>query len=97
VTCADSGQQALKLLETELPDVLVSDIGMPYMDGYALIRHVRKLPTQTGSNMPALALTAYARTEDEQRALEAGFQMHLAKPVDPVVLAAAVAKLARAR
>ena len=95
VTSTESGQQALKILETELPDVLVSDIGMPYMDGYSLMRNVRKLPTKTSSVMPALALTAYARTEDEQRALEAGFQMHLAKPVDPVALAAAVGKLVR--
>jgi PAS domain S-box-containing protein len=97
VTSTDSGLQALKVFESELPDVLVSDIGMPYMDGYSLIRNVRKLPASIGTAMPALALTAYARTEDEQRALEAGFQMHLAKPVDPLALAAAVAKLARSR
>jgi signal transduction histidine kinase/CheY-like chemotaxis protein len=97
VTSTDSGLQALKVFESELPDVLVSDIGMPYMDGYSLIRNVRKLPASIGTAMPALALTAYARTEDEQRALEAGFQMHLAKPVDPLALAVAVAKLARSR
>jgi PAS domain S-box-containing protein len=95
VTSADSGHRALKALETERPDVLVSDIGMPYMDGYSLIRHVRNLPAPSAKLVPALALTAYARSEDERRALDAGFQMHLAKPVDPVALAAAIGKLAR--
>jgi PAS domain S-box-containing protein len=95
VTSTDSGQRALKALEAEPPDVLVSDIGMPSMDGYSLIRHVRNLPLEGAKLVPALALTAYARSEDEQRALEAGFQMHLAKPVDPIALAAAIGKLAR--
>jgi PAS domain S-box-containing protein len=97
VTSAESGLTALKALETELPDVLVSDIGMPYMDGYSLLRNVRKHSSNDSPTIPALALTAYARTEDEQRALEAGFQMHLAKPVDPIALAAAVGKLVRTR
>jgi signal transduction histidine kinase/ActR/RegA family two-component response regulator len=95
VTSANSGHRALQVLETELPDVLVSDIGMPHMDGYSLIRHVRNLPAASAKLVPALALTAYARSEDERLALEAGFQMHLAKPVDPVALAAAIGRLAR--
>lgn len=97
VTSTDSGQRALDVLQTELPDVLVSDIGMPHMDGYSLIRNVRKPPAQSGGVVPALALTAYARKEDAQRALGAGFQMHLAKPVAPGALAAAVGKLVRPR
>ena len=95
VTSTDSGQRALKALETERPDVLVSDIGMPHMDGYSLIRQVRSLPLESAKLLPALALTAYARSEDERHALEAGFQMHLAKPVDPIALAAAIGKLVR--
>jgi CheY-like chemotaxis protein len=95
VTSTDSGERALKALETERPDVLVSDIGMPQMDGYSLIRRVRSLPVEGAKLVPALALTAYARSEDERHALEAGFQMHLAKPVDPIALAAAIGKLVR--
>jgi CheY-like chemotaxis protein len=95
VTSTDSGRRALEVLEAEQPDVLVSDIGMPQMDGYSLIRSVRTLPAVGAQGVPALALTAYARAEDAHRALAAGFQMHLAKPVDPAALAAAVAKLAK--
>ena len=77
-----------------LPDVLVSDIGMPEEDGYALIRRVRTLAPQEGGGTPAMALTAYARPEDRLKALMAGFQVHTAKPVDATELLALVATLA---
>jgi CheY-like chemotaxis protein len=80
---AESAAQALQCLPVEKPDVLMSDIGMPVEDGYALIRQVRALPEERGGNVPAIALTAFARAEDRRRALLAGFQMHLAKPVEP--------------
>jgi signal transduction histidine kinase/DNA-binding response OmpR family regulator len=95
VDVAESALQALRRIEAFRPHVLVSDIGMPIADGYALIRSVRALPPESGGATPALALTAYARTEDERRAHDEGFQMHLAKPVDPSYLVACVAKLAR--
>jgi hypothetical protein len=69
------------VVKTWRPDVLVSDIGMPEEDGYALIRQVRALPPEEGGAVPALALTAYARLEDRRRVFSAGFQMHAAKPV----------------
>jgi CheY-like chemotaxis protein len=76
-----------------LPDVLISDIGMPEEDGYALLRRIRALPIEQGRNLPAIALTAYSRLEDRMQALEAGFQMYLAKPVEPLELALTVASL----
>ncbi|HYE63950.1 MAG TPA: ATP-binding protein [Pyrinomonadaceae bacterium] len=94
VMTAASAFEALELLEKSRPDVLVSDIGMPEMDGYALIRKVRALPAERGGRTPAVALTAYARTEDRVRILSTGYQMHVAKPVEPTELAAAVASLA---
>ena len=95
VSGAESGKRALELFETDAPDVLVSDIGMPGMDGYSLIRHVRALDSAASQRVPALALTAYARSEDRRRALAEGFQMHLAKPADPSEFAMAVASLAK--
>jgi CheY-like chemotaxis protein len=80
-------------VETWRPDVLIADIGMPIEDGYGLIRKVRKLPKKKGGQTPALALTAYARTEDRVRALSEGYQVHLAKPVDRFELAAVVSSL----
>jgi len=74
---------------------LVSDIGMPGEDGYALIRQVRLLQPEQNRNIPAVALTAYARESDRTKALAAGFQMHLAKPVPPNKLANAIAHLAK--
>jgi CheY-like chemotaxis protein len=71
----------------------VSDIGMPGEDGYELMRKVRAREPERGGLIPALALTAYARAEDAQRALEAGYQAHVAKPVEPAELATAVANL----
>jgi CheY-like chemotaxis protein len=74
--------------------VLLSDIAMPDQDGYALIRRVRQLPVEEGGEIPAIALTAYAREEDLARAMSAGFQAHLAKPVDPRDLLNRIAQLA---
>jgi signal transduction histidine kinase/ActR/RegA family two-component response regulator len=94
VRVAASTAQAIELLDRWRPDVLVSDIGMPGEDGYALIAQVRARPAERSGTLPALALTAFARTEDRIRTMAAGFQMHLAKPVDPSELAIAVARLA---
>jgi signal transduction histidine kinase/DNA-binding response OmpR family regulator len=94
VTCAASASEALDRIADVRPHVLVSDLGMPELDGLALIQCVRNLPADRGGLTPAIALTAYAHGDDTQRALAAGFQMHLAKPVDPASLALAVARLA---
>ena len=85
--------KAFELLSSSGFDVLVSDIGMPDQDGYALIERVRSLPHAEGGGIPAVALTAYARVEDRVRALKAGFQAHLPKPIEPVELAAVVASI----
>lgn len=98
VVSAGSAQEALEVLDDARPDVLVSDIGMPEMDGYTLLRTictyrgVRREPP-----LPALALTAFARTEDRQRAFDAGFSEHLAKPVDPAKLVMTIARLSRSQ
>jgi CheY-like chemotaxis protein len=94
VRTSSSTREALEVLEHWKPDVLLSDIGMPGEDGYALIRQVRAFETQRGMHIPAAALTAYARDEDRQRILAAGFEMYVAKPVGPAELVAAVAGLA---
>jgi PAS domain S-box-containing protein len=88
-----SAREALEWLESSTPDVIVSDIGMPGEDGYSLIRKIRALPAHRGGRTPAIALTAYARAEDAQRALSAGFQLHVVKPVEPARLAHVVADL----
>jgi PAS domain S-box-containing protein len=89
-----SAREGLDAIESWKPDVLIGDIGMPVEDGYALIKKVRALPGDRGGLTPALALTAYARTEDRVRALAEGYQVHLAKPVDRYELAVVVAGLA---
>jgi CheY-like chemotaxis protein len=93
VVAASSAGEALEAIERLLPDVLVSDISMPGEDGYELIRKVRALEEERGRHLPALALTAYAGEEDRRRALSAGFQMHLAKPVEPAELSEVIKKL----
>jgi PAS domain S-box-containing protein len=93
VRAASTAAEGMALVEAEAPDVLVSDIGMPGEDGYSLIRRVRALPADRGGNVPAVALTAYARPEDRVRALLAGFQAHLTKPVEPADLVATIASL----
>jgi signal transduction histidine kinase/ActR/RegA family two-component response regulator len=94
VILAASAQQGLNLLKTEHPDMIVSDIGMPGEDGYEFIRKVRSLAPEDGGRIPAAALTAFARAEDRTRALRAGYQTHVAKPVEPTELTAVVASLA---
>ncbi len=90
---ASSAAEALDLLRVEKPDILISDIGMPGEDGYSLIRRVRTLGPNDGGRVPAIALTAYARAEDRMRAVLAGFQMHISKPVEVAELLAMVASL----
>jgi hypothetical protein len=91
--CA-SAAEALRIMDEWRPDVLVSDIGMPVEDGYELMRKLRAREPERGGLVPALALTAYARAEDARRALEAGYQTHIPKPVTPDELATVVANLA---
>jgi PAS domain S-box-containing protein len=97
VSSASSAGEALALLQAERPDVLISDVGMPGEDGYSLIQRVRALPPEEGGRTPAIALTAYAGAEDRVRAVVAGFQHHLAKPIEPVELLVMVASLMKAR
>jgi CheY-like chemotaxis protein len=94
VITASSAGDALQALEQSLPDALVSDLAMPEHDGYELIAEIRQRGPERGGNIPAVALTAYARVEDRMRALTAGFHMYLPKPVDSNELVAVVANLA---
>jgi len=89
-----SAAEALEALEQHKPDILISDLGMPDEDGYSLIEKIRALPSERGGNIPAAALTAYARAEDRMRVLRSGFQFHLPKPVDSAELVTVVASLA---
>jgi PAS domain S-box-containing protein len=93
VTAVSSAQEALQALSESIPDVLISDIGMPKTDGYMLMREVRSLSPEQGGHVPAIALTAYAGEMNQQQALAAGFQMHISKPVDPDVLVKAIVNL----
>jgi signal transduction histidine kinase/ActR/RegA family two-component response regulator len=95
VVVAASGAEAFAALQASPPDLLVSDIGMAGMDGLELIRRVRALPAGRGGAVPAIALTAFARGEERTRSLQAGFQLHVAKPVEEAELVAAIASLAR--
>jgi PAS domain S-box-containing protein len=95
VDTAGSGPEALEILRSTPPDVLIADLGMPRMDGLNLIRQVRQHPDSRVREIAAAALTAYARSEDRTLALQSGFQLHLAKPIEPAELMAAVAALAR--
>jgi CheY-like chemotaxis protein len=95
VTTADSGQGALAALDRAIPDVILLDLGMPQMTGFELIQRIRRSGDPRLRAVPAAALTAYARSEDRIKALRSGFQLHLAKPVDPGELMAAMAALAR--
>ncbi len=92
VTAMDSGFKALALLQQKTPDLLISDIGMPDIDGYAFLKAVRALNSDA-QKVPAIALTAYAGDLDQQRAQSAGFQEHLSKPIDPKLLIATVLTL----
>ncbi len=84
IAVASCAQEALSMFEQVAPDLIISDVGMPGMSGYDLIQQIRTLPH--GGATPAIALTAYARDEDRHRALEAGFNDYLTKPVDPLEL-----------
>jgi CheY-like chemotaxis protein len=95
VTTMDSPTTALEGLGVLRPDVLVVDLGMPEMDGLELITRVRNAADPAVRNLPAAALTAFARSEDRTKALRSGFELHLAKPVDPGELVASVATLSR--
>jgi CheY-like chemotaxis protein len=94
VEAIGSVREALSALNSFRPDVLVSDVGMPDEDGYALVRQLRARDADRGGNIPAIALTGYVTPEDRARLLAAGFQMHLRKPVEPSDIVAAVASLA---
>jgi CheY-like chemotaxis protein len=91
VLVATSADEARQVLNAQRPNVMLSDIGMAGQDGYQLLAEIRR----AGNSIPAVALTAFARSEDRTRALRAGFQMHIAKPVEPEELLAAVASLAQ--
>jgi CheY-like chemotaxis protein len=93
VISTSSSAEALDAFRQMLPDVVLSDIGMADEDGYELIRKVRALPAERGGLTPAIALTGYATRKDRERAMSAGYQLHLAKPVEPDELVAAVARL----
>jgi PAS domain S-box-containing protein len=94
-TCVSSAAEALDTLSREKVDILLSDIGMPDMDGFELIRRVRLLDDARSGQLPAIAITAYARPEDRQRSLLAGFHMHLSKPIEARELVASIAGLLR--
>jgi CheY-like chemotaxis protein len=94
VRVAESAAEALEILKEWRPDILVSDIGMPGEDGYTLMRKLRARSLEEGGSIPAVALTAYARTEDRLRALSSGYQMHVPKPVRPIELLTVIASIA---
>jgi CheY-like chemotaxis protein len=94
VRTASSAAEALEVLRWCEPDVLVSDLAMPGEDGYSLISKVRALASESGRQVPAVALTAFIRIEDRARALAAGFNMFVPKPVEPSELVTAIANLA---
>jgi len=93
VETAASGADALRSIAKKKPHVLIMDIGMPEEDGYSVIQKVRQLTPEQGGNVPAIALTAFARLEDRRRAILSGFQMHMSKPVEPSELIAIVSSL----
>lgn len=94
VAIAESAAQALAQISDDHIDIVISDIGLPDGDGYDLMQRIRQLPPNAGGAMPAIALTAYARTEDRTRAFRAGYQAHLAKPIEAAELVATIASFA---
>jgi signal transduction histidine kinase len=94
VLTASSAEEGLAVLRSDRPDIVVSDIGMPDKDGYQLMRELRTLPVSQGGKTPAIALTAFARSEDRTRALLAGYQVHIAKPIEPHELVVTIGSLA---
>jgi PAS domain S-box-containing protein len=97
VFTAESAAAALPIVESKRPDILLSDIGMPDVDGYEFLRRVRALGQDRGGQVPAIALTAFARSEDRTRALLAGFLLHISKPVEPRELVSTLATVASRR
>ncbi len=95
VTAVGTAREAFDLMGELHPDILISDLSMPEEDGYSLIRRIRSLQEGQGGRVPAVALTALARNEDRRQALLAGYQMHLAKPIEPAELTATVATLVK--
>ena len=95
IITADSGDDALNKLSRNSANLLIADLGMPGMDGFELIQHVRAAEDVAVREMPAAALTAFARSEDRTKALRLGFELHLSKPIEPAELMAAAAALAR--
>ena len=93
VNCCESAAAGMEAFKSWKPDLLVSDIGMPVEDGYSLIKRLRRLKSKRAKEMPAIALTAYASQDDQERTLSAGFQIHVAKPIDPEKLIMSVAKV----
>jgi signal transduction histidine kinase/CheY-like chemotaxis protein len=93
VTSTKSAAEALNVFSHELPDVLISDIGMPDQDGYEFMRKLRALPREKGGQTPAIALTGYASRKDRERALAAGYHQHMAKPIEQTEMIAAIAAL----
>jgi CheY-like chemotaxis protein len=97
VTTVDSAAAALSEIDRRLPDVLLSDVGMPREDGFELIRRVRSRPLERGGGIPAIAVTAYASARDRESVLASGYEAHVAKPFEPEALAQTVAALCRAQ
>lgn len=93
VSTAGSGQKALEMLSSAQPDVIISDISMPGFDGYQFIEQVRQRSPEQGGQTPAIALTAHTGKKDQAKALEAGFNSHLAKPMRALQLIAAICEL----
>ena len=97
ILTATGAREALRLVEARRPDLVISDIGMPLVDGFEMIRRIRSMPDRETASVPAIALTAFSRREDQQRALEAGFDDYLAKPVAPATLLQTVAAIVARR
>jgi CheY-like chemotaxis protein len=95
VAAAASAREAMMSLESLKPDLLLTDIGMPDENGFALLRKLRELPAEQGGAIPAIALTAFASADDRHQAIEAGFHAHLAKPVNPEELIDTVNRFGR--
>ena len=93
MTPTKSAAEAFRAIDGDVPDLLISDIGMPDEDGYEFIRKLRALPPDKGGQTPAIALTGYASRKDRERALESGYQQHMAKPIEQADMIAAIAAL----
>jgi CheY-like chemotaxis protein len=93
VFVAASALEALQLFSELAPDILISDIGMPEMDGYSFIEQIRSVAPERGGQIPAIALTAYAGEYNQQKAIAAGFNHHLSKPIEPEHLIQTISKL----